>query len=90
MTLEANPASLLGRSSDSSVRFSGLLLSLCSPVLRAMICGGFREGAARRLVFDDVDGGRSERRWRRVTEVEIESETETGEGERRQSGAREE
>ena len=47
-----------GRSTATSTRASGFVLSLCSPVLRAMICGGFLEGGARRLELEDVDGRR--------------------------------
>ncbi len=43
------------RSSDSKIRANGFALSLCSPVLHKMICGGFSEGTAKRLEFHDVD-----------------------------------
>ena len=46
------------RNSTTSRKVSGMLLSLCSPVLRKTICGGFIEGRAKRLELDDVDAGR--------------------------------
>ena len=47
---------MLGRSSGTSLRASGFLLCLSSPVLHKMLCGGFNESAKRRVEIEDVDG----------------------------------
>ena len=38
------------------LRSNSFLLSIASPVLHKMLCGGFREGVARQISFQDVDG----------------------------------
>ena len=47
--------SSLSRSSTSSLRASAFLLCMLSPVLHKMVCGGFKESAAKRLEIDEVD-----------------------------------
>ena len=43
------------RSSQSSCKVNGFVLSLFSPVLHKMICGGFCETVARSIKVEDVD-----------------------------------
>ena len=45
----------LSRASASSLRANAFLLSMLSPVLHKMVCGGFKESAAKRLEIDEVD-----------------------------------
>ena len=47
---------MLCRSSGHIFRSNGFLLSMASPVLHTMICGCFREGVARQISLQDVDG----------------------------------
>jgi hypothetical protein len=44
------------RSSATTIRTSGFLLSLCSPVLRKMICGSLSEVTRKSIHLKDVDG----------------------------------
>ena len=38
------------------MRANSFLLSMSSPVLHKMMCGGFKEGIARQILLEDVDG----------------------------------